>query len=456
MESIRIQADCVVVSPERILCPGQVVVRLGRIVEVSQHTLPAADLILENTIILPGLVNPHTHLEFSELQHPLPAGSHFPEWIAAVVGYRHSLQQSPASLALHSTALARGAAECFQSGTALIADILTQPSTADSARVANQELPNPTGTSTDTGTDTRTTTGTGMAKPRMRRDISTEDWLLHLADCSTPKIFAFPEIVGLSAQRLCDTATWATSLLDNFSANHRPADFYKLGVSPHAPYSLHYPSIEEQMNRFRRRTTMAMHLAESLDERQWAEFGSGPFRSAFERLGIACPSERLQIAQAIQMLGRQHRSLLIHGNYLTTTEMDDVAANGNISVVYCPRTHHYFEHAAYPWSALRRRGIRVVLGTDSRASNPDLNLWSEMLHARSQHADLDPSTALSAITSQAARALGCHRDFGSLQVGSMAYINTISGNQEIRQNELLEALTSSPQRIQPLNLHAIS
>ncbi len=49
-----------------------------------------------------------------------------------------------------------------------------------------------------------------------------------------------------------------------------------------------------------------------------------------------------------------------------------------MSVVYCPRTHAFFGHEPYPLAELLQRGVRVALGTDSRASNPDLDMWTEM------------------------------------------------------------------------------
>jgi cytosine/adenosine deaminase-related metal-dependent hydrolase len=69
---------------------------------------------------------------------------------------------------------------------------------------------------------------------------------------------------------------------------------------------------------------------------------------------------------------------LIHGNYLTQHEIELAAKyRERLSMVYCPRTHVHFQHSPYPLNAMRQAGLRVVLGTDSRASSPDLNLWQE-------------------------------------------------------------------------------
>ena len=69
---------------------------------------------------------------------------------------------------------------------------------------------------------------------------------------------------------------------------------------------------------------------------------------------------------------------MIHGNYLAPDEQHFLAAHAErMAVVYCPRTHAYFGHEAYPLSQLLAAGVPVALGTDSRASNPDLSLFEE-------------------------------------------------------------------------------
>ena len=78
MESIRIQADAVIVTPQLIHTPGQVVVRHGRVVECTPARTERADLVLGGQVLAPGLVNAHTHLEFSDLPAPIAAGDSFP------------------------------------------------------------------------------------------------------------------------------------------------------------------------------------------------------------------------------------------------------------------------------------------------------------------------------------------------------------------------------------------
>ena len=93
---------------------------------------------------------------------------------------------------------------------------------------------------------------------------------------------------------------------------------------------------------------------------------------------------------------------------------------GDMSVVYCPRTHAYFDHQPYPLAKMLAAGVQVALGTDSRASNPDLSLWREMQHVASHHAAISRQNVLELGTLAGARALGQATQFGTLEAGKLA------------------------------------
>ena len=69
---VRIQAKFVVAHPGHILHPGQVVVNGARVLEVSGLG-GEPDIDLGETVLLPGLVNAHTHLDLSDFSQPIPA-----------------------------------------------------------------------------------------------------------------------------------------------------------------------------------------------------------------------------------------------------------------------------------------------------------------------------------------------------------------------------------------------
>ena len=128
----------------------------------------------------------------------------------------------------------------------------------------------------------------------------------------------------------------------------------------------------------------------------------------------------------LRILSPAHRLLIVHGNYLTGEEITYVARHAQtMSVVYCPRTHHYFAHTPYPLEKLLDSGINVALGTDSRASSPDLNLLSDIRHVAHRHPALSPAAVLRLGTLAGAKALGREAQLGTLEPGKQANLTIV-------------------------------
>lgn len=397
----RIQADFIVVEPGRILPDGQILVFDNRIVEVVEHSQIVPDLHLSGKTLLPGLINSHTHLEFSDLTEPFQASGSFPEWISTVVQHRRRQAQSLSSDQLkhqRQENLLRGMIECAQSGTSVLVDIATEPWQLGEAI----EL---------------------------------------IVDQVLPAVIALPEMIGLDDARFSHTLRWAQSLVESFSKDMLCDRVLNVGYSPHAPYSLLHPQGLEQFKLLDRRLPVAMHVAESLDELEWAEHGSGSFGDVYQRIGLPTDSPRMQIDQAIDLLAEFERPLLIHGNYLTQQQLDRIAQS-RIAIVYCPRTHQHFRHQPYPLDMILERGIPLLLGTDSRASNPDLNIWEECRTACQLHPNWAPEQILAAVTTLPSQQFGTQNDFGSLAMGRKLPINVVPTPAGANQETLLRLLFS--------------
>lgn len=392
----RVQAEFIVVDPKLILTNCQLLIRDGRIAELSETPQVQADLYLDNSTLMPGFINSHTHLDLSDLAEPFPAGASFPEWIAAVVGHRrHQLGslQSAGFKRLRQQTIASGLRECLQMGTAALIDIVTFPWSMDQFSDAG-------GAGTDCDHDSTI----------VRR---------------YPQIVALAEVLGLEHRRFQQTLAWARGLLKLADQADLGKPFSSLGISPHAPYSLIHPDAIVPLQQIQPQAIMAMHIAESLEEREWVESGEGPFREFYQRLGLPIDRPRMQIAEAIELLASRSRSLLIHGNYLLESELDRIAQS-NITIVYCPRTHQHFRHRGYALRSMLEREIPVTLGTDSRASNPDLSIWRECCEARQLHSSYwSASQSLAAITTLPAHILGREQDLGSLHPGCEAFLNVV-------------------------------
>jgi cytosine/adenosine deaminase-related metal-dependent hydrolase len=172
-----------------------------------------------------------------------------------------------------------------------------------------------------------------------------------------------------------------------------------------------------------------MHLAESLDELQLLKSGDGPLVDFLEELDAWDPEaipRGIRPINYLRQLAMARRSLVIHGNYLSYDEIGFAGAhNAQMSVVYCPRTHEYFGHAPYPLQQMLDAGVNVCLGTDSRASNPDLGLWQEMRTVALRHPDVSPESILRMGTANGARALGFGNQTGVLVRGRRADLTLV-------------------------------
>jgi cytosine/adenosine deaminase-related metal-dependent hydrolase len=136
-----------------------------------------------------------------------------------------------------------------------------------------------------------------------------------------------------------------------------------------------------------------------------------------EDLGVWEPG---RIAPSIDVilkwLSKASQGLLVHANYLSRS----TTVPPNMSVVYCPRTHAAFRHPPHPFREFLRRGVRVCLGTDSLASNPDLDILAEARFVRSRYPDFPGDQLLRMVTLSGAEALVWADECGSLEAGKSA------------------------------------
>lgn len=446
MEAIRVRAKFVVVSAERILHPGTLTIRQGRLVAVTEDAQAAADIDLGEAVLLPGLVNAHCHLEFSGLLRPLSAGEQFTDWIGEVVRYRRGVLANPTSTLpspLNTVNLRRaissGLQESCAGGVALIGDIVTPPWHNSFIPAAERWQPWP-----------RSSLCWELAPAQLPAD----DVGQHLASATFPRVIPFAELLGLQSPRLTECWQWAQGLVDSDCAlwtadtHQRPSSVARgesapiigYGLSPHAPYSIDLPTVAGMLAPLPRQTRLAMHVAESPAEMEWLATGGGPFAELYQRLGIQVEAQPPSIEQCLQLLARSDHSLLIHGNYLRREQIEQVAAAG-ITVVYCPRTHAYFGHAPYPLKQLLQASVRLALGTDSRASNPSLSLWNEVHFVRQLYPDVPSAALLNWVTREPATALGVQRDLGTLAVGTLAWVNVVPAKAAWTPQNLLDEMT---------------
>lgn len=190
----------------------------------------------------------------------------------------------------------------------------------------------------------------------------------------------------------------------------------RLGVSPHAPYSVSAPLYAAASAWARlERLPLAVHLAESEDESLLLG-GSGGFAEMWRRRGIPLLETGCSPVEWLArhgVLGRE--TLCIHVVRAGAGDVATLARTG-AAVAHCPRSNLRHGHGTAPLGALLDAGIRVGVGTDSVASVAPLDLLAEA-RAAAALASLGARAALALCTTRAAAALGLDGQVGALHPG---------------------------------------
>lgn len=328
---------------------------------------------LGNAAILPGLINAHAHLDLSDVPAPLgQRGIGLVEWIGRVVDFRRCRpagSRDPVELGLE---------ECTFQGT----------------------------------------TGLG--------EIAQPDWPTAAPAHAALDCTVFQELIGPTAERMAPCMELARRHL---AAGGGKA--WCAGLAPHAPYSVH-PELLRGVVRLAAaaQAPVAFHLAESREEIEFLQTGGGPLRQLLEALGAWQPGAirpGTRPLEYLRVLSESPRALVIHGNYLDDEEMAFLAEHAwRMAAIYCPRTHAWFDHPRWPLEKMLSLGVAVALGTDSRASSPDLSLLAELRTLAARHPAVEPRVVLQLGTSRAAAALGYGHEAGTLEAGKFANLTVVA------------------------------
>ncbi len=359
---------------------GAVVVGCDRIAAVGRwrsirRTYSGWVVDLGDSILLPGLVNAHCHLDYTGMAGMFPPTKSFCDWIKSI-----TTEKSCWTYSDFAKSWLDGARMLLRTGTTTVADI--------------------------------------EAVPQLLPDL----WR------STPlRVFSFLEMTGVRSRREPKTIlAEMAEKIDSLSPGRCAA-----GLSPHAPYSTTSKLIKLIAAAARRRRwRVVTHVAESATEFEMFTQGRGEMFDWLMRsqrdmadCGGGSPVQHLV---KNRLLGSN--LLAVHVNHLAPGDAE-LLGRKRVSVVHCPRSHDYFRHAEFPRRALAKAGVNLCLGTDSLATvrkHPctqlELNLFLEMRAFAGKHPGVSPRRILEMATVNGARALGLRGKAGELTRGANADI----------------------------------
>jgi aminodeoxyfutalosine deaminase len=333
---------------------------------------------LGKVILLPGLINAHCHLDYTDMAGQLPPPKTFTDWIPLITAAKSAWSYSEfAHSWLH------GAHMLLKSGTTTVVDIEAVP------------------------------------------DLLPEVW-----EATPLRVFSFLEMTGIRARR--DPREILREALEKIDS--LPHARCRALLSPHAPYSTLPELLRRSAGIARKKNwRITMHIAESESEFEMFTRARGQMFDWLKRnerdssdCGLGSP---VQHAARHKLLGEN--LIAVHVNVLGRGDATALGKN-RVHVVHCPRSHYYFQHPPFSRQRLVNAGVNLCLGTDSLATvrktgkqKPELNLFEEMRQLSSADQTISSTEILRMATVNGARALGLAGQVGELSENALADLITI-------------------------------
>jgi aminodeoxyfutalosine deaminase len=357
-----------VVGGERILDIGKRVDILAKYPKVKERRY--------DSVLMPGLINAHMHLELSHLGgiFSVDAKGSFTDWISQVITTRENWQGDRSEVVAAFTTLL---CDQYASGVVLVADI------------GNEVFPELYG-----------------------RPSAGWPEIVRMLECLAPNQLAL-----VAAEKKI------ANLPDSYP------------ICAHAPYSTGSCVFISAKQRCRQLGHIfSVHTAESIDELDFLRDGTGRFRDFLEKRkswdGTFSFAEQGFAGTVFYFdhLGiLDNYTLLVHSIHVSENELK-VVAERDAHICLCPGSNQFLVVGTAPVEKMVAAGILPALGTDSPTSNATIDLWREMQLLASQHPQAPHESILAMATLGGARALHRENDYGSLAPGRSAKILHVSSS----------------------------
>ena len=365
-----------IISPETILSPtrklsGQSIafdthIRAIAPLDTLLTQYPDAEVIPvpEHALVMPGLINPHVHLEFSGNKDTLKYGS-FLEWLYSVIEHREDLIEGCNE-------------QCMQKACD---DMLANGITTFGA-------------------------------------VSSYAMDLEVAAKAKQKVVFFNEVIG-------SQATMADTLYDDFLARLESSQTVQRegfipAIAIHSPYSVHPALIKRALGHAKNHNILtSAHYMESPAEKEWLENSSGDFQPFFKDL--LKQEYAVNTSKEFLELFKDKPSLMTHVVQANDDELQQLGRDGH-TVIHCPISNRLLGNGTIDLEKLERNGVPWIIGTDGLSSNYGLDLIEEMKIALFMHSSADllslAQKLITNATKESAKALQLNT--GEISVGKEA------------------------------------
>jgi cytosine/adenosine deaminase-related metal-dependent hydrolase len=368
-----LMADKIITLTKHVpIINGAIVIHSGMIRDIGKadtiiRKYPGNRVVrMEHSLLMPGLVNAHVHLELPPLPNLIRTRG-YTDWVLTIIKTKKDFTQN-----IYTTAAKQNIAAIMASGTTTVAEICSH--NASPAALFQS----------------------GLRAVIYQEIISMEQ---------TPRKVIMPR-------------------------RRRSSSNMKFGLSPHSPHTVSEAVMNViKSYAAEKRLRICMHVAETQDELRLFQRKKSELERLYAAAGWdlnLAPKARssFELLHHIGILNPDF--LAVHAVHVDARDIAIIRRSG-AGIAHCPRSNHEIGVGTMHLKKILGARIPVGLGTDSLASSPSLNLWDEMRYAYQVHrrSGIRPQDIFHMATMGGARALGMDKEIGSLEPGKKADIIAI-------------------------------
>lgn len=364
----------------------------GVIIDIQDISNAGDDIETFKGLITPGFINTHCHLELSHLKDFVQTGTGLVEFVQKVMRYRTSFDE------VKGEAMQNAAQEMYNTGIVAVGDICN---TADSITVKQQ---------------------------------SRLQW------------HNFIEVSGfidaVATKRLAD--------IKKIYTDFGIGNLTKTSLSPHAPYSVS-KTLFKELNLATANQLISIHNQECRAENELYQDKTGDFLNLYKNFGIDItsfePTGKTSLKSWLPYFTNNQSIISVHNTFTSQEDIDfyqsQFPSNPPLFVCLCINANKYIEQAVPPIELLRKNNCFITIGTDSYASNWQLNILEEIKTIQSEATNAIPlAEVLQWATINGARALQMDNTLGSFEKDKQPGVVLIEG-----MNDLILTESASARRI---------
>jgi cytosine/adenosine deaminase-related metal-dependent hydrolase len=350
----------------------------GVIVDMTNTKEAGDNIEFIDGILTPGFINAHCHLELSHMKNTVPPGTGLVQFVQQVMTKRGASDEEKLD------AMQKAEQELYQTGTVAVGDICN---TADSIST------------------------------KLKSNIYWHNFV---------EVSGFVD--AMAGKRLEDSKV----VLAKFKSEKSKAKS-NATLSPHAPYSVS-KTLFEQLNNETIEQLITIHNQECEAEEKLYKNKTGGFLKLYKNFGIDIsgfqPTDKSSLQSFLPYFTNNQSIISVHNTFTKKDDIDFVNAKGQqLFFCVCINANKYIEQTIPPFDLLRNSGHAIVIGTDSYASNWQLNILEEIKTIQ-KDTNIPLQEILTWATSNGAKALQIADDFGSFEKGKkpgVVLIDNVSG-----------------------------